>query len=336
MSDNKKKYSVNNMMLAFIAVLVAVGLVALAGFFLLTPPDEVIMGQAEATTIRISGKVPGRIASYRFNEGDQVKAGDTLVFLSTPEVQAKLMQVEAVKVAAEAQHAKAMKGARDQEVTAAYEMWQKAQAGLTIAKKSYDRVRNLYEKGVMSAQKKDEAEANYNAMVATEKAARSQYEMAKEGARKEDKAAAAALVNQASGALAEVESYVEESALVAPIDGEISERFPEVGELVGTGAPIMNIADLTDMWVSFSIREDLLSQVKVGNEVKAFVPALDNQEITLKVYYMKDMGTYAAWKATKTTGQYDAKTFEVRARPVQPVEGLRPGMSVIWKHNNGK
>lgn len=336
MSDNKKKYSVNNMMLAFIAVLVAVGLVALAGFFLLTPPDEVIMGQAEATTIRISGKVPGRIASYRFNEGDQVKAGDTLVFLSTPEVQAKLMQVEAVKAAAEAQHAKALKGARDQEVTAAYEMWQKAQAGLTIAKKSYDRVRNLYEKGVMSAQKKDEAEANYNAMVATEKAARSQYEMAKEGARKEDKAAAAALVNQASGALAEVESYVEESALVAPIDGEISERFPEVGELVGTGAPIMNIADLTDMWVSFCIREDLLSQVKVGNEVKAFVPALDNQEITLKVYYMKDMGTYAAWKATKTTGQYDAKTFEVRARPVQPVEGLRPGMSVIWKHNNGK
>ena len=336
MSDNKKKYSVNNMMLAFIAVLVAVGLVALAGFFLLTPPDEVIMGQAEATTIRISGKVPGRIASYRFNEGDLVKAGDTLVFLSTPEVQAKLMQVEAVKAAAEAQHAKALKGARDQEVTAAYEMWQKAQAGLTIAKKSYDRVRNLYEKGVMSAQKKDEAEANYNAMVATEKAARSQYEMAKEGARKEDKAAAAALVNQASGALAEVESYVEESALVAPIDGEISERFPEVGELVGTGAPIMNIADLTDMWVSFSIREDLLSQVKVGNEVKAFVPALDNQEITLKVYYMKDMGTYAAWKATKTTGQYDAKTFEVRARPVQPVEGLRPGMSVIWKHNNGK
>lgn len=336
MSDNKNKYSVNNMMLAFIAVLVAVGLVALAGFFLLTPPDEVIMGQAEATTIRISGKVPGRIASYRFNEGDQVKAGDTLVFLSTPEVQAKLMQVEAVKAAAEAQHAKALKGARDQEVTAAYELWQKAQAGLTIAKKSYDRVRNLYEKGVMSAQKKDEAEANYNAMVATEKAARSQYEMAKEGARKEDKAAAAALVNQASGALAEVESYVEESALVAPIDGEISERFPEVGELVGTGAPIMNIADLTDMWVSFSIREDLLSQVKVGNEVKAFVPALDNQEITLKVYYMKDMGTYAAWKATKTTGQYDAKTFEVRARPVQPVEGLRPGMSVIWKHNNGK
>ena len=328
---NGKKYTVSNMMLTFGIVLAAVLLVALAGFFLLTPPEEYIMGQAEATTVRVSGKVPGRIASYRFNEGDKVKAGDTLVFLETPEVQAKLQQVEALKAAAEAQHAKAMKGAREQEVTAAYEIWQKAQAGLVIAQKSYDRVRNLYEKGVMSAQKKDEAEANYQAMVATEKAARSQYEMAKEGARKEDKAAAAALVNQASGAVAEVESYVEEGALVAPIDGEIIERFPEVGELVGTGAPIMHIADMNDMWVSFSMREDLLANIRIGNEIKAFVPALGNQEIRLKVYYMKDMGTYAAWKATKTAGQYVAKSFEVRARPVERVEGLRPGMSVILK-----
>ena len=330
MAENKK-YALNNMMLAFIATLIVVLLVALAGFFLLTPPDEVIMGQAEATTVRVSGKVPGRIESYRFQEGDKVKAGDTLVFLNTPEVKAKLMQAEALKAAAEAQHAKALKGAREQEITGAYELWQKAKAGLEIAEKSYNRVRNLYEKGVMSAQKKDEAEANYNAMVATEKAARSQYEMAKEGARKEDKAAAAALVNQASGAVAEVESYVEEGALVAPIDGEIIERFPEVGELVGTGAPIMHIADMNDMWVSFSMREDLLANIRIGNEIKAFVPALGNQEIRLKVYYMKDMGTYAAWKATKTAGQYDAKTFEVRARPVERVEGLRPGMSVILK-----
>lgn len=335
MSENKK-FSISNMMLAFIAMMLVIVLVALAGFFLLTPPDEIIMGQAEATTVRISGKVPGRIVSYRFNEGDKVKAGDTLVYLNTPEVDAKMMQAEAVKAAAEAQHAKALKGARDQEVTGAYEMWQKAQAGLEIAKKSYDRVRNLYEKGVMSAQKKDEAEANYQAMVATEKAARSQYEMAKEGARREDKAAAAALVNQASGAVAEVESYKKEGALVSPIDGEVSERFPEIGELVGTGAPIMNILDMNDIWVTFSIREDLLSQIRIGDEVKAFVPALGNQNIQLKVYAMKDMGTYAAWKATKTNGQYDAKTFEVKARPVQAVEGLRPGMSVILKKNEMK
>lgn len=319
------------MMLAFITVLVVVGLVALAGFFLLTPPDDIIMGQAEVTQIRISGKVPGRIASYRFGEGEQVKAGDTLVFLDTPEVLAKLQQAEALRSAAEAQQAKAMKGARAQEITGAYELWQKAQAGLTIAKKSYDRVQNLYEKGVMSAQKRDEAEANYKAMAATEKAARSQYEMAKEGARKEDKAAAAALVQQAGGAVAEVESYLGETALLSPIDGEVAEHFPEVGELVGTGAPIMNITDMNDMWVTFSIREDLLKDIRMGSELNAFIPALGNQAVRLKVYYIKDMGTYAAWKATKTTGQFDSKTFEVRARPLQPIADLRPGMSVIMK-----
>ena len=329
--DEQKKFSMNNMMLAFIAVLVAVGLVALAGFFLLTPPDDIIMGQAEATEVRISGKVPGRILSYRFGEGDRVKAGDTLVFLDTPEVMAKLRQAEAARAAAEAQNAKALKGAREQEIAAAFEMWQKAQAGLTIAEKSFNRVRNLYEKGVVSAQKKDEAEANYNAMVATEKAARSQYEMAKEGARKEDKAATAAMVERARGAIAEVESYVEERALLSPIDGEVTERFPEVGELVGTGAPIMHIADLTDMWVTFSIREDLLKDIRIGSEVNAFIPALGDQPVRLKVYYMKDMGTYAAWKATKTNGQYDSKTFEVRARPIEKVADLRPGMSVILK-----
>ena len=329
--DTNKKFKTSNMMLAFIALIAAVLIVALAGFFLLSPPEEIIMGQAEATTVRISGKVPGRIADYRFKEGDQVKKGDTLVFLDTPEITAKMRQAEAARAAAEAQHTKALNGARSQEIAGAYEMWQKAKAALEIAEKSYTRVKNLYEKGVMSAQKKDEAEANYNAMLATEKAARSQYEMAKEGARKEDKAAAAALVERADGAIAEVESYIEESALVSPIDGEVSERFPEIGELVGTGAPIMNITDLRDMWVTFSVREDLLKDLKIGNEVQAFIPALDNQPVTLQVYYLKDMGTYAAWKATKTTGQLDAKTFEVRARPMQPIKDLRPGMSVILK-----
>ena len=314
MNENKK-FSISNMMLAFITVLVVIGLVALTGFFLLTPPDDIIMGQAEANQVRISGKVPGRIESYRFDEGDKVKAGDTLVYLNTPEVLAKLQQAEAAQKAAEAQSAKAIKGARAHE----------------IAKKSYTRVQNLYEKGVMSAQKRDEAEANYKAMVATEKAAKSQYDMAMDGARSEDKAAAAALVQQAGGAVAEVESYLKESALVSPIDGEVSERFPQVGELVGTGAPIMNITDLNDMWISFSVREDLLKDIKIGSELNAFIPALDNKPVKLKVYYLKDMGSYAAWKATKTTGQFDSKTFEVRARPQEKIADLRPGMSVVMK-----
>lgn len=329
--NEHKKFSINNMMLAFITVIVVIGLVALAGFFLLTPPEEVIMGQAEATEIRISGKVPGRIVSYRYHEGEKVMKGDTLVFLDTPEVQAKFRQAEAAMSAAQAQNRKAIKGARTEQITAAYEMWQKSQAGLEIAKKSYDRIQNLFSKGVISAQKRDEAEANYKAMVATEKAARSQYDMAKNGAEREDKDAAAALVERAQGAVDEVESYMRESALVSPIDGEISEQFPEVGELVGTGAPILNIADLTDMWVTFSIREDLLKDIKMGTSIKAFIPALNNKEVTLKVSYMKDMGSYAAWKATKTNGQFDSKTFEVRAKPDAPIADLRPGMSVIMK-----
>jgi HlyD family secretion protein len=330
MNENKK-FSINNMLLAFIAVLVVVALIALTGFFLLTPPDDYILGQAEATQVRISGKVPGRILTYYHREGDKVKKGDTLVVLDTPDIQAKLLQAEAARAAAEAQSAKAVAGARTQEITGAYELWQKAKAGLEIAEKSFQRVQNLYGKGVMSAQKRDEAEANYKAMAATEKAAKSQYDMARDGARTEDKRAAAALVNQAAGAVAEVESYLGETVLLSPLDGEVSERFPELGELVGSGAPIMNITDLDDMWITFSVREDLLKNIKTGVEIKAFIPALDNLPVVLKVYYMKDMGTYAAWKATKSTGQFDAKTFEVRARLTAKISDLRPGMSVIIK-----
>ena len=207
-------------------------------------------------------------------------------------------------------------------------MWQKAKAGVEIAEKSYNRVNRLFEQGVMSAQKRDEAKAQFDAMAATEKAARSQYEMAKNGAQQEDKAAAAAQVERAKGAVAEVSSYMDETILTAAADGEVTEIFPKVGELVGTGAPIMNITDLNDMWVTFNVREDFLKDFTVGEEINAFIPAFD-KEVKFKVTYMKDLGTYAAWKATKTTGQFDLKTFEVKAVPVEKVEGLRPGMSAI-------
>ena len=206
---------------------------------------------------------------------------------------------------------------------------QQINAGVTIAEKSYKRVKNLYEQGVMPAQKLDEVTAQRDAAIATEKAAKAQYTMAKNGAEREDKMAAEALVNRAKGAVAEVESYIKETYLIAPASGEVSEIFPKVGELVGTGAPIMNIAELNDMWVTFNVREDLLKNLTMGTEFEAVVPALDNKAIKLKVYYLKDLGTYAAWKATKTTGQFDLKTFEVKASPLEKIENLRPGMSVI-------
>lgn len=303
----------------------------MAGFLMLGKGPEIVQGQAEVSEYRISGKVPGRILEYRVKEGDFVHKGDTLVIIEAPEVTAKMMQAKAAEAAAQAQNQKAIKGAREEQVQAAFEMWQKAKAGLDIAEKSYARVKRLYDEGVLPAQKFDEVSAQRDAAIATEKAAKSQYTMAKNGAEREDKMAAEALVNRAKGAVAEVESYIKETVLLAPIDGEISEIFPKVGELVGTGAPIINMSDLKDMWVTFNIREDLLSTIRIGENVEATIPALGNKKASFKVNYMKDLGTYAAWKATKTSGQFDLKTFEVRAIPTETIEGLRPGMSVIME-----
>ena len=319
------------MLLAFLTLLGVIALVAVVGFFMLRKGPEIIQGQAEVDEYRVSSKVPGRILEFRVKEGQTVQAGDTLAILEAPDIAAKMEQARAAEAAAQAQNEKAIKGARQEQIQAAYEMWQKAQAGVDIAEKSYKRVKNLFEQGVMPAQKLDEVTAQRNAAIATEKAAKAQYTMAKNGAEREDKMAAAALVERAKGAVAEVESYVKETFLIAQAAGEVSEIFPKVGELVGTGAPIMNIAILKDMWVTFNVREDLLKNLTMGAEFEAIVPALDNKAIKLKVDYMKDLGTYAAWKATKTTGQFDLKTFEVRARPMEIVEGLRPGMSVFIK-----
>lgn len=324
--DTKSQNS--NMLLAFLTLTGVIAIVAVIGFFMLRKGPEIVQGQAEVTEYRVSSKVPGRILEFRVKEGQTVRAGDTLAILEAPDVQAKLEQARAAEAAAQAQNEKALKGARQEQIQATYEMWQKAQAGVTIAEKSYKRIKNLYDQGVVSAQKLDEITAQRDAALATEKAAKAQYTMAKNGAEREDKAAAAALVNRAKGAVAEVESYINETYLIAQKDGEVSEIFPKQGELVGTGAPIMNVAVMDDMWVTFNVREDLLQSLTVGTEFEAFVPALD-KNIRLKVNYMKDLGTYAAWKATKTTGQFDLKTFEVRALPTDKVEGLRPGMSVI-------
>lgn len=325
---NQKKSQNNNMLLAFLTLLGVLVVVALIGFFMLEEGPETIQGQAEVSEYRISGKVPGRILEYRVKEGDFVHKGDTLVILEAPEVAAKMLQAQAAEAAAQAQQDKAYKGARAEQIQAAYEMWQKAKAGLEIAEKSYKRVKNLYEQGVLPAQKFDEVSAQLSAAQATERAAEAQYTMAKNGAEREDKLAAEALVNRAKGAVAEVESYIKETVLLAPVDGEISEIFPKEGELVGTGAPIINLSKMDDMWITFNVREDFLKDMAIGKEVEAYVPALD-KNIKVKINYMKDIGSYAAWKATKTTGLYDLKTFEVRGCTAEPVEGLRPGMSIV-------
>ena len=320
----------NNILLAIAGFAAVVIIVALIGFFALGRDPEVIQGQVEATEYRVSSKVPGRILELRVKEGDYVKVGDTLAILDAPEVLAKMEQARSAESAASAMELKAQNGARQEQIQGAYQLLQQAKAGLEIAEKSYGRVQRLFDEGVLSAQKRDEALAQYKAMEAQVKAAQSQYDMAVNGARREDKLAAQAQVGRAKGAVNEVKSYVRETVQTAQMEGEVSSVYPKVGELVGTGSPIMTVSVMSDLWGTFNVREDLLNDMKVGNEITAFVPAF-NKEIKMKVYYLKDQGSYAVWKATKANGQYDLKTFEVKARPMEKVEGLRPGMSLIIK-----
>ena len=320
----------NNILLAIVGFVAVVIIVALIGYLALDREPDVIQGQVEVTEYRVSSKVPGRILELRVKEGDYVKAGDTLAILDAPEVRAKMEQARGAESAAAALELKARNGAREEQVRGAFSVLQQAKAGLEIAEKSYNRVQRLYDEGVMSAQKRDEAYANYKAMEAQCKAAQSQYDMAVNGARMEDKLAAAAQVGRAKGAVNEVNSYIHETVQIAQKEGEVSDIFPKVGELVGTGSPIMSIAVMDDLWGTFNVREDQLADMQVGSEFTAFVPAF-NKEVKMKVYYLKDQGSYAVWKATKANGQYDLRTFEVKARPVEKLEGLRPGMSLVIK-----
>ena len=320
----------NNILLAILGFAAVVIIVALIGFFALGRDSELIQGQVEASEYRVSSKVPGRILEIRVKEGDYVKVGDTLAILDAPEVRAKMEQAQSAENAAAALELKAQNGARQEQIQGAYQLWQQAKAGLEISEKSYQRIQRLFNEGVVSAQKRDEVYANYKAMEAQCKAAESQYQMAVNGARREDKMAAAAQVGRARGAVQEVNSYIHETVQVAQMEGEVSDIYPKVGELVGTGSPIMTISMMQDMWGTFNVREDQLKGLEVGKTFKAFVPAF-TKEIEMKVYYMKDQGSYAVWKATKANGQYDLKTFEVKARPTEKFEGLRPGMSLIIK-----
>jgi len=334
MKTINKRHS--GMLLAFLTLLLVIALVSFIGWIVVKPEPIILQGQAEATEVRVSGKVPGRIDKFMVSEGMNVKKGDTLVLINAPELNAKLLQATSAEDAANAQNQKANKGARVEQIAGAYELWQKAEVGVKLAELTYNRVQNMFKENVVSEQKRDEAEANYQAAFATSKAAKSQYDMAINGAEKEDKLSAVALVNRAKGAVSEVESYLSETILVSPVNGEVSDISPKQGELVGSGAPIMNIVDLSDIWVVFNIREDLLSNIKIGRELEANIPALGAKNIRLKVTYIKAMASYATFKATKNNGGFDVKTFEVRAKPVTVVDGLRPGMSVMVNYEKLK
>ncbi len=324
MARNSKSTSI----IVITTLLIVLLLVVITVGFFLPKQEEIIQGEAETSEYRVSSKVPSRVLELRVEEGQMVRKGDTLAIMEAPEVDAKLTQATAARSMAEAVESKAQHGARRQEVQGAYELYQKAKAGLDIAEKTYQRVERLFGNGVLPEQKRDEAKAQYDAAKATVIAAESQYEMAKEGARIEDKAAAAAQVNRAQGAVDEVNSYVSETVLTAAADGMVTEIFPHVGELVGSGAPVMNVAMVDKVWFTFNVREDKLQRFSNGKICHIFVPGI-NKTVKAKVTRIKNVGNFAAWKATKALDGIDLKVFEVRITPTEKVEGIVSGMSGV-------
>ena len=300
---------------------------------MITPEPLVIQGEVEATEIRVSAKISGRVDGIYVKEGDTVKESQLLITIESPELEAKLEQANAAKTAAAAQKDKAENGTRREKIVSARNLWLKAQAAEHLANKTYQRIETLYTEGVLPAQKKDEAQAGFIAAQSATRSAKAGYDMAVQGARDEDKTAARALMDKAQGAVEEVESYLKETRLKAPVEGEIACILPERGELITPGFPLVTIIDLDDVWVTFNLKETLLADIRMGSQITARIPALGNKEISLEIIYIKALGEYATWHATKASGDFDLKTFEVRGLPVTKSQGLRPGMSAIVNWN---
>ena len=318
----------HNILLIGLFALIVTAIVALIAYLTIGRNDEVIQGQVEVSEYRVSSKIPGRIQEIRVREGDHVQRGDTVAIIDAPDVNAKKAQALGAEQGAQALSDMAQAGARSEQIQGAKELWEKSKVGLDIAQKTYERVQHLYDEGVVSAQKRDEAEAQYQAAQKAVAAAKSQYDMAVNGARADERRAAAAQVNQARGAMQEVNSYLRETYQIATADGEVTSIYPKVGELVGAGSPIATVSMMDDMWGTFNVREDMLNGLKNGQEFTAWVPALE-RDIRMKVYNIKDKGSFASWQTTSGTGGYDQKTFEVKARPVEKADGLHPGMSLV-------
>lgn len=306
--------------IAILVFIIVVALLAYCGMYAYDQANTLILqGEVDTKTVDLSSKVVGRVLKINVEKGDSVKKGDVLIELDTPEINAKVEQADAMLALAMAQQAKVNNGTREEQIGM-------AKANFDVAKKTYDRMNRLHKEGVIPTQKLDEATAKYQA-------AKEQYTMLVNGAQNEDKLSAAANVKRARGANAEVSSYLKENKIVAPIDGIVTEITVEEGELVGAGSPIVTIVDNSDCWVTFNLREDLLSKVKNGTELDVNIPAVGDKPVKVKVNYISVMGNFANWRATKAKGEFDMKTFEVRAIPIEPQNDLRAGMSATfdWK-----
>jgi HlyD family secretion protein len=295
------------------------------------PAPEQLQGMMEARETDIAPKLTGRIAELLVQEGQRIEKGALILRIDSPEVAAKMTQASNAAAAASAVAQKARNGARPEEIRMAQANFERAQVGAELARKSFERVEGLYKEGLVAAQKRDEAEANWRASQSLANAARAQADMARAGARSEDQAAANAQAAQVAGAVQEVEAARAETELTSPVAGQVAKLLAKVGELSPAGVPVVTIVDLDDQWLLLNVREDQLQRFAIGQQFDATLPALANQAVRFKVIASQALPDFATWRATRSNQGYDLRTFEVKAQPLQPIAGARPGMSVLVK-----
>jgi HlyD family secretion protein len=297
-----------------------------------------VQGETDATHVDIASKVSGRVDSIYVREGDMVRRGQLLATLDGTEIRARAVQAQAARDAAQASRDRALNGYRSEEIRSARDNYEQAAAAEAIAETTFVRYDRLMSEGVIPTQKRDEAEANYRTAREATAAANAQYDLVRSGNRAEDRAAAIAELRKADGAVAEATSYVDDNALRSAVDGQVMVKVVEQGELVSPGLPVLTVVDLSDQWITVNLREDRLSALKVGDTLTAVIPALGSSRLQFTVYYISPLGAFATWRATRETGGFDVRTFEVRARPLRPIGGLRPGMSALiaWPPPDGR
>lgn len=310
-------------------IVAAVLIVSLGIWLAYKPKQELIQGMSEADTIKVAAKVTARVKELTVREGDRVSAGQILFTLDSPEVAAKSQQARAVVSQAEAQVDKAQEGARKEQIRAAQAQFSGAKTQADLATATFKRLDNLFREGVIARQKRDEAKAFADGAQAQLRAAQAQLDEANAGARKQDVSAANAQLNQARGALAEVDAAQEELNGRAPIEGEVSKRLADMGEIVPAGYPVFTLTKTDEMWVSVYLRENQFHGLAVGQEWRGEIPALNAQEV-FEVYFISPQADYATWRASGQSAGFDVKSFEVRLKPKQPIQHFRPGMSVLF------
>ncbi|WP_394140010.1 HlyD family secretion protein [Vibrio chagasii] len=311
--------------------IVGIGIVGWVGysFYQAYQPQPVkLQGQIDAQQYSISSKVPGRIDEVFVRKGDSVEKGELIFSLLSPEIDAKLEQAKAGEKAAGALAQEAENGARTQQIQAAKDQWLKAKAAADLMEKTYQRVNNLYNDGVVAEQKRDEAKTQWQAAKYTESAAFQMYQLAQEGARDETKVAAAQKALMAAGAVAEVEAYAKDTQIHSWFSGEVSQVLLSSGELAPQGFPVVTVIDTKDAWAVLNVREDMLKHFEKGAQFEAYLPALD-KSLTFQVTHIAVMGDFATWRSTDAAQGFDLRTFEVEARPVDTNETLRMGMSLV-------